>query len=194
MKILFATNNKGKLKEVRNLFENNDIAILSLEDIGFNEEIAETGITFEENAFIKADTVYRKFHLPVIADDSGLEVDHLGGRPGVYSARYAGENVTYEDNNRKLLSELKGFKPPHSARFICCAVYVDDKNRISVNGKLEGEIIKEFKGNNGFGFDPVFKPEGYNITLAEMELTEKNRISHRALAFNLLKSKLQNII
>ena len=194
MKIVFATNNKGKLREVKKLFENEKVQILSLKEIGFEQEIAETGTTFEENAFIKADTIFKIFQLPVIADDSGLEADQLDGRPGVYSARYAGENVTYEENNKKLLRELKHFEPPHPARFICCAVFVNATKRISVIGNLEGEIIREFRGNNGFGFDPVFKPEGYNITLAEMELSEKNAISHRAKAFNNLKSRLKNII
>lgn len=194
MKIVFATNNNGKLREVKKLFQNKAIEILSLKEIGFDEEIAETGKTFEENAFIKADTIFNKFKLPVIADDSGLEVDQLEGRPGVYSARYAGANVTYEDNNRKLLREIKEFNSPHLARFICCAVYVDEKNRISVEGRLEGEIIREFRGKNGFGFDPVFKPEGYEITLAEMELEEKNLISHRARAFQKLQRKIKELL
>lgn len=194
MKIIFATRNKGKLKEVQKIFGNEKFEIISLSELGFNDEIEETGTTFEENAFIKADTIFKKFKLPVIADDSGLAVDQLDGQPGIYSARYAGENATYEDNNKKLLKELENFTQPHYAKFVCCAVFVDEQNRITVNGDLKGEIITEFRGVNGFGFDPIFKPESYNITLAEMPLEEKNKISHRAKAFNLLKSKIEEII
>lgn len=194
MKIIFATRNKGKLKEVQKIFGNEKFEIISLSELGFNDEIEETGTTFEENAFIKADTIFKKYKLPVIADDSGLAVDQLDGQPGIYSARYAGENATYEDNNKKLLKELENFTQPHYAKFVCCAVFVDEQNRITVNGDLKGEIITEFRGVNGFGFDPIFKPESYNITLAEMPLEEKNKISHRAKAFNLLKSKIEEII
>ena len=148
----------GKLKEVRSIFSDTNLEIISLKEIGFNEDIEETGSTFEENAFIKADTIFKKYNLPVIADDSGLMVDQLNGEPGVYSARYAGENATYRDNNLKLISELENFPKPHFAKFVCCAVYVDRNKRESVFGELPGEIIKEFRGTNGFGFDPIFKP------------------------------------
>jgi XTP/dITP diphosphohydrolase len=194
MKVIFATGNKGKLREVKKIFETESFKIISLDELNFFEEIDETGSTFEENAFIKADTIFKKFRLPVIADDSGLAVDQLDGKPGVFSARYAGENVTYEDNNKKLLKELTNFPQPHYAKFVCCAVFVDEQNRIAVNGYLKGEIIKEFKGVNGFGFDPIFKPEGYSITLAEMSLEEKNKISHRSKAFNLLKNKMDDSV
>ncbi len=194
MKIIFATANKGKLKEVKNIFSDTEFEIISMNEVGFNEEIIEDGNTFEENAFIKADFIYKKFQIPVIADDSGLAVDQLNGEPGIYSARYAGKNVTYYDNNIKLLNELKNLPEPHLARFVCCAVFVNNGNRISVLGELPGKIIKEFKGENGFGFDPIFQPKGYKITLAEMKLEEKNKISHRAVAFNLLKEKMEEII
>jgi XTP/dITP diphosphohydrolase len=194
MKVIFATNNQGKLKEVRNIFEGTNFEIVSLKDIGFTEEIEETGTTFEDNAFIKADTIFNKFNVPVIADDSGLAVDQLEGRPGVYSARFAGKNATYEDNNLKLLEELKDFSQPHKAQFLCCAVFVDQKNRISVLGKLPGEIMREFKGDNGFGFDPIFKPDNAELSLAQIRLEEKNKISHRAKAFNNLKEEINKII
>jgi XTP/dITP diphosphohydrolase len=194
MKVIFATNNQGKLKEVRNIFEGTNFEIISLKDIGFTEEIEETGTTFEDNAFIKADTIFNKFNVPVIADDSGLAVDQLEGRPGVYSARYAGENATYEDNNLKLLEELKDFSQPHKAQFLCCAVFVDQKHKISVRGELTGEIMKEFKGDNGFGFDPIFKPDEFELSLAQMRLEEKNEISHRAKAFKNLKAEINKII
>ncbi len=194
MKIIFATGNKGKLKEVKKLFLDTEIEIISLNDLGFNEEIEETGKTFEENAFIKAETIYNKYKIPVIADDSGLIVELLDGQPGVYSARYAGENATYADNNKKLLKELELFPQPRFAKFVCCAVYVDNNNRITANGELQGEIIKEYKGENGFGFDPIFRPLNNPVTLAEMDLSEKNKISHRAKAFEKLKKEILKII
>ncbi len=189
-KVIFATNNLGKLKEVKSIFSDTNLEIISLKEIGFNEDIEETGSTFEENAFIKADTIFKEYNLPVIADDSGLKVDQLNGEPGVYSARYAGENVTYRDNNLKLISELENFTPPHYAKFVCCAVYVDGEKRESVMGELPGEIIKEFRGENGFGFDPIFVPKDTKLTLAEMGLYEKNKISHRAKAFTKLHERL----
>ncbi len=188
--ILFATGNKGKAKEVKQIFKNSGFDILSLSDISFKEEIIEDGETFEDNAFIKAKAIYDKFKVPVIADDSGLEVDQLGGRPGIHSARYAGENCTYDDNNRKLLDELKFFDEPHPARFVCCAIYYDGQNKIVESGELKGNIISEKKGDKGFGYDPVFVPENYDKTLAELELEEKNKISHRAAAFKKLKESL----
>ena len=190
MKIIFATGNKGKLKEVKKIFNNTDFEIISLAELGFTEEIEETGNTFEQNAFIKAETIFEKYKMPVIADDSGLMVEQLNGQPGVYSARYAGENATYEDNNKKLLYELNKFPQPHLAKFVCCAVFVNVKTRFSVTGELEGEIIKEYKGSNGFGFDPIFKPLEFEQTLAEMGIIEKNKISHRAKAFEKLKQKM----
>ena len=191
MDLIFATNNKGKLKEVRNIFGNTKFNIMSLADIGFSEDIEETGLTFEENAFIKADTIFQKYSVPVIADDSGLMVDQLNGEPGVYSARYAGENVTYTDNNNKILKNLENFSQPHLAKFLCCAVFVNANKRISVFGELVGEILKEFRGENGFGYDPIFKPTGFDNTLAEMKLELKNKISHRAIAFQKLSKELE---
>ncbi|MFZ1290728.1 MAG: RdgB/HAM1 family non-canonical purine NTP pyrophosphatase [Melioribacteraceae bacterium] len=193
MKFVFATGNKGKLSEVRNIFSDTKFEILSLEEIGFTEEIIEDGKSFEENSFIKADRIFSEFKIPVIADDSGLAVDQLNGEPGIYSARYAGENATYFDNNIKLLNELKNFSEPHLAKFLCFAVYVDDKNRISVLGELPGKIIKEFRGEHGFGYDPIFQPDEFDLTLAQMNLEDKNRISHRAKAFNSLKKKIEEV-
>jgi len=190
MEIIFATSNTGKLKEVRNIFSKSEIKIISLSELGFDEEIEETGSTFEQNAFIKAETIYEKYKISVMADDSGLAVEQLNNEPGVYSARYAGENATYADNNKKLKDELLSFQAPHYAQFVCCAVFVNENTRISVLEKLDGEIITEFKGKNGFGYDPIFKPRNSNITLAEMSLKNKNKISHRARAFNLLYEKI----
>ena len=193
MKIIFATGNKGKLKEVKDLFKSDDVEIVTPAELGFAEDIEENGDTFEKNAFIKADTIFKKFKYPVIADDSGLAVDQLNGEPGVYSARYAGENVTYADNNKKLLLELKDKPTPHLAKFICCAVFVSEQNRLAIQGELHGRIIDEFRGNNGFGYDPIFQPEGFAQTLAELPLEEKNKISHRSNAFNKLKQELNKL-
>lgn len=189
-KLIFATGNKGKAVEVKNLFKNSGIEVLTLHDFDNVPEIIEDADTFEGNAFIKAEIIFNRFGLPVVADDSGLEVEQLNNEPGVYSARYAGENCTYDDNNVKLLKELADKSQPHSARFICCAVFFDGEKRIVSLGELKGEIIKEKRGEHGFGYDPIFKPEGENRCLAEMALEEKNKISHRATAFQNLKMRM----
>ena len=132
--------------------------------------------------------------IPVIADDSGLAVDQLNGQPGVYSARYAGENASDRENNEKLVSQLKRLPSPHPARFISVAVYFEGNDYITASGELYGEIILNPKGHNGFGYDPLFVPEGYTSTLAEISFEEKNRISHRAKAFNKLKEKINRRI
>ena len=192
-KIIFGSGNKGKIKEVKHLFEGTDIGIVSLFELGNIPEIEENADTFEGNAKLKAETIFNIYKLPVIADDSGLVVEQLGGQPGIYSARYAGENATYADNNKKLLYELKNFSKPHKAKFVCSAVYYDGKDFISAFGEFKGEIIDEYRGKNGFGFDPLFLPESSNLTLAEMSKEEKNKISHRAKAFEILKKKLLSI-
>jgi len=189
-KIIFATGNKGKAEEVKKLFASDQIEILTLHDLMDVPEIIEDADTFEENALIKALTIRDKYNLPVFADDSGLQVQQLNGAPGVYSARYAGENCTFDDNNRKLIEELKSFDSPHLARFICCAVYVTKENTVVAFGELRGEIIDVFKGTKGFGYDPIFKPENSDRTLAEYSMVEKNLISHRGKAFTELKKKI----
>lgn len=192
MELIFATHNKNKLKEVKAIFESTNFIIKSLDEIGFNEEIEETGSTFEENALIKARKIFSLFHKPVIADDSGLMVDQLNGEPGVYSARFAGENCTYEDNNKKLLHILKSFPEPHYAKFVCCTAYIDSSNEIIEYGYLQGKIINQPKGINGFGYDPIFQPiePYYEKTLAELSPDEKNQISHRSKSFGKLKNHL----
>jgi len=159
--------------------------------LGEVPEIIEDGDTFEANSFIKAKAIFDSQKKPVIADDSGLEIEQLENRPGVYAARYAGENCTYEDNNIKVINELKDFPEPHRARFVCCAVYYDGQNKEVSFGYLRGKIIKEFRGQNGFGYDPIFIPDGFDKTLSEMNIEEKNKMSHRAEAFNDLRNKLQ---
>ncbi len=189
-KIIFASGNKGKIKEVKNIFKETDFEIISLYDLGEVPEIIEDGETFEENSLKKAMEINKIHKLPTVADDSGLSVDQLDGKPGVYSARYAGENCTYDDNNKKILQELNSYQEPHSASFICCAVYYDGKDKYKTIGELPGKIIKEFRGKNGFGYDPIFIPDGFDVTLAEMSVDEKNKISHRSRAFNKLKKIL----
>jgi XTP/dITP diphosphohydrolase len=189
-KLIFATGNKGKITEVKGLFEKSEFEIISLYDLGNVIDIEETGVTFYENSLIKAKTIYDIYKVPVIADDSGLEIEQLNGRPGVYSARYAFEGCTYEDNNNKVLLELKDLPTPHNAAFVCCALYYDGDNVIHEFGKVCGRMIMEKRGVKGFGFDPIFVPDGYEITLAEFALEEKNKISHRSRAFEALKKRL----
>ena len=190
MKIIFATQNKGKAAEAKAIFADSSIEIISLYDLGNNINVEEHGTTFRENAFIKAKAVFDIYKVPVVADDSGLAIEQLEGRPGVYSARYAGENCTYEDNNLKVIDELKDFPEPHRAKFISYAVYYDGKNEIEAIGELPGYIIKEQRGTNGFGYDPIFIPDGFEKTISEMDFEEKNKISHRARSFTVLKEKL----
>lgn len=189
-KLIFATGNKGKLKEVQKIFADTEFEIVSLYDLGDVPEIEENGITYAENALIKAKAIFEIHKLPVIADDSGLSVEQLNGEPGVFSARYAGENCTYDDNNKKLIKELEKFEQPHFAKFVCSAVFFNGKEIISTFGEFNGEIISEFKGEHGFGYDPIFVPQNSNRTLAEFTSEEKNKVSHRAIAFEKLKEKL----
>jgi len=189
-KIIFASRNEGKVKEVRHILNDLDAKILSLNDVGFNEEIHETADTFEENAKIKAEIIYNAFKLPTIADDSGLVAIQLKNEPGVYSARYAGENSTDEENNKKLLKRLKSFPEPHKGKFVCAAVYYFGADFIVAMGEIVGTIINEPRGTNGFGYDPLFLPDGYDKTTAELPSEIKNKISHRYKAFNQLKKHL----
>ena len=189
-KIIFATKNKGKAGEVNHIFNDPDINIISLADIGDPIEIEETGSTFEENALIKAKQVFERFKLPTIADDSGLVVDQLNGAPGIYSSRYAGEDGNDSANNEKLLKELKDYPHPHMAKFVCAAVYYDGEETITSEGEIKGRIIDEERGTNGFGYDPLFVPENYNKTSAELDPGVKNRISHRYHAFIKLKNQI----
>jgi len=189
-KIIFASKNEGKVKEVRYILNGLNAEIISLNDVGFKEEIPETADTFEGNAKIKAETIFNMFKIPTIADDSGLVASQLGSEPGVYSARYAGENATDEENNKKLIERLKSFPEPHKAKFICAAVYYFGTDFKFAIGEISGQIIKEPRGTNGFGYDPLFLPDGYDKTSAELPPEIKNKISHRYKAFNQLKEYL----
>ncbi|MCX6151893.1 MAG: RdgB/HAM1 family non-canonical purine NTP pyrophosphatase [Ignavibacteriales bacterium] len=191
--LVFASSNPGKIIEVRKIFDGGDFHIISLLDLNDVPEIVEDGLTFEENAKKKATIIYEKYMLPTIADDSGLVVEQLNGAPGVISARYSYEGCTYDENNKKLLKELSMFSPPHKAKFVCCAVYIDEKKYYSALGEVKGIIINEARGKLGFGYDPIFLPDGYDKTLAELNLDEKNKISHRAKAFKKLSKLVFNL-
>lgn len=189
-KILIATTNKGKLNDVKEIFKNLDVEILSFLDFNDYPDVEETGSTFLENAELKAKAAFQKFGIPSIGDDSGLEAFQLNGEPGIYSARYAGENADDEQNNLKLIAKLSELPEPHPGRFVCAAVYYDGKDFKSAIGEIGGNIIKSPRGKNGFGYDPLFIPAGYDITTAEMSHEEKNTISHRMNAFRQLKKYL----
>ncbi len=191
-KLIFATKNRGKLNEVKNIFSDTEFEITSLLDLNYEFTIEETEKTFEANARKKAEEVYSLYKIPVIADDSGIEVEQLSG-PGVYSARYAGENATDEENNQKLLHELRKYPEPYSAKYVCCAVYYNGNNFITEFGEIKGKIIMKGRGTNGFGYDPLFLPGGYRQTMAELSPEIKNGISHRGQAFNKLKKKIKLI-
>jgi XTP/dITP diphosphohydrolase len=188
--IIFASRNKGKIQEVKDILVDTGLHIISLLDLNDHEDIIEDGLTFEENAVKKASHVFNKYKIPVIADDSGLVVDQLNGQPGVHSARYSGLNATDDQNNLKLIEELKHHSEPHPAHYICSAVYYYGDNYLTAEGKEIGIIILNPRGTNGFGYDPLFIPENYSVTMAELDSKEKNKISHRAKAFNELKKKL----
>jgi XTP/dITP diphosphohydrolase len=183
-KLILATNNIHKIAEMQAILEGLDLEILSARDFPDFPEAEETGETLVENAALKALAVWNKYHLPAVADDTGLEVDYLGGAPGVYSARFAGPACSFADNNRKLLSLLNNVPDEErNARFRCVISFIDHKGELySVQGILEGSIAAFPRGKQGFGYDPVFVVKGTGKTLAEYPASEKNRISHRNLA------------
>lgn len=190
MEIVFATNNQNKLLEVRALV-GSEIQIKSLTEIGCEEEIPETGVTFQENASQKSHFILNHYHLPCFADDSGLLVEALGGEPGVYSARYSGSRDMNE-NIDFLLKKLKGV-PNREAYFITLISLLIDGKELFFEGRIAGEITTERRGENGFGYDPVFVPKGYSKTFAEMSDQEKNEISHRGIAVKKLVTFLNNL-
>ena len=180
--IMIATKNKGKLREFKSILADAYDDILSLDDFDDIPDIKETGLSFRENAFIKAKTISDFLGIDAIGDDSGLVVDALGGDPGIYSARYAGEGASDDNNNEKLLSELKG-KKNREARFVCCiALVLISGIQEFFEGECSGQIIQEKRGESGFGYDPVFYVPQYGKTMAELGSEVKNRISHRAIA------------
>lgn len=178
--LVFATNNAHKLQEVAAKIDG-QIKLLSLDDIGCFDDIVETGLTFRENASIKSRYIHDKYKLDCFGDDSGLEIDALNGEPGVYSARYAGEHGNHEANINKVLINLKN-TTNRKARFRTVISLIWNGEEHFFEGVVEGVIRNEKSGTKGFGYDPIFQPEGYEITFAEMSLEEKNKISHRARA------------
>ena len=180
MKLVFATNNSNKIKEVSNLISN-QIEIMSLKDIGCKEDIVESENTIIDNAILKANYIKNNSGYDCFADDTGLEVDFLNGRPGVYSKRFAGENSTDELNMEKLLECMKESNN-RNARFRTVIALNINNQVITFTGVCEGEILKQRRGNNGFGYDPVFLPKGYNNSFGEMSIIDKNKIAHRSKA------------
>lgn len=191
-KIVVATQNIDKQKEIYSLLKDLNINVLGMEYFPEIEDIEETGLTLIENSFIKSKTVNQITGLACLADDTGLEVDVLNGAPGVFSARYAGENPTYDDNVRKLLFELQDTPENlRTARFRSVISYVDSENEFYDEGTIEGRITLESSGVDGFGYDSVFVPNSYEKTFAEMSKERKNKISHRAIALNKMKKRLK---
>lgn len=178
--LVFATNNKHKLEELNNAIGDSFI-IKSLKEIGFDGDIEEPFETLEENALAKSSFIHKKYNVNCFADDTGLEISALNGKPGVYSARYAGEACSFEDNMKKVLKNMKG-KEDRSARFRTVISLILDKKEYSFSGTVEGEILKTKHGEEGFGYDPIFRPNGYKESFAQMPLSLKNKISHRGKA------------
>ena len=191
MELIFASGNAHKIKEL-NAKAPDGIRIISMRERGFEGEIEEPGATLEENAKIKAEHIHDLYGEDVFADDSGLEVDALDGAPGVYSARYAGPGCTFEDNNRKLIGALEG-ETNRNACFRTVIHLIHNGEHHTFEGRINGIIEHEFKGTDGFGYDPIFRPDGYDRTFAEMTLDEKNKISHRAKAVEKLIGFLQTL-
>lgn len=194
MRLIIATKNQGKLREIKAILKGVKIKVVSLQQLRRQFRIREDGKTFTDNAIKKAMAVSRYYRNDYIAaDDSGLEVEYLGGKPGVFSKRYAGRDATDLKNNRKLLHQLKGTKKSRrAAHFRCCVALVKDSKVIKIfEGKISGLISEEMKGANGFGYDPLFYLCRYQKTVAQLPLSHKNKISHRSKSFNKLKKYLK---
>ena len=193
--IVLATHNKDKREELQEALSEFTLEILSLNDFPFIGEIEEVGQTLLENSSIKAKTVHNLTQLPVIADDTGLEVEALNGAPGIYSARYAGEDVTYEDNVNKLLAEMENIPLENrKAQFRTVISFVDKDRELWTEGTIKGIIVETTKGKNGFGYDPVFFVPELEKTFSELSIGEKNKISHRGLAMKKFRILLREYI
>ena len=192
-KMIFATGNEGKMREVRMILGDLGAEILSLKEAGIQAEAEENGTTFEENAVIKAKEIMEKTGALVLADDSGLEVDALNGEPGIYSARYMGHETSYHIKNKNLIERLEGKTgEDRSARFVCAiAACFPDGRVLTTRGTMEGQIGYEEKGENGFGYDPIFYLPEYQCYSGELPLEEKNKLSHRGKALRLMKEQLE---
>lgn len=198
-KIIFATGNVGKMREVKEILRDMDVEVLSMKEAGIETEIEEDGSTFEENAVIKARAVAAaagQSGAIVLADDSGLEIDCLNKEPGIYSARYLGENTSYTVKNQNLIDRLKGVPDSErTARFVCViAAALPDGEVITARGVIEGRIDHEEKGSGGFGYDPIFYVPELGRTTAQLDMEEKNRVSHRARALNAMKTELKKVL
>lgn len=194
-KFIVATRNKGKLKEIKEILAGMPYEVISMEAAGYDKEIKETGLTFEDNALLKARQVYDALGEIVMADDSGLEVDYLDGAPGIYSSRFAGENASDAERINKLLKMLEGVKfKDRKARFVSSiAVVFSDDLSFVVRGTCEGYIASKPEGDNGFGYDPIFCLPEYGKTMAQLDSDEKNRISHRGKALKLMLKELKRV-
>ena len=190
--MIFATGNEGKMKEVRMILEDLGLPVLSLKDAGITADVEENGTTFEENAQIKAKAIMEMTGALVLADDSGLEVDALDKEPGIYSARYMGHDTSYHIKNQNIIDRLEGkVGEERSARFVCAiAAAFPDGRVLTTRGTMEGQIGYEEKGENGFGYDPIFYLPEYQCYSAELSLEEKNKLSHRGKALRLMKERL----
>ena len=201
-KLIIASNNQGKINEIKKVIKDMPINVFSLKDIGLDIDVEEDGITFEENAKKKSEEIYKELikkgenNFIVMSDDSGLEVEYLNGEPGVYSARYAGEHGNDKKNNEKLLLNLKGVSYDNrSARFVCQLALINDKNIYkSVTGTVNGYILEEERGYDGFGYDPLFLYEPLNKTFAELTIDEKNDISHRGIALKKISAVIKEFL
>jgi len=191
MELVFATNNKHKLEEIQKAI-GNKFTIKSLKDIGFSGDIPETHETLEENALEKSHYILDRYNVDVFADDTGLEIEALNGEPGVYSARYAGESCNFNDNMDKVLQKLEGVEN-RKARFRTVISLILNNKEYQFEGIVNGKITKTKHGVEGFGYDPIFRPEGYNETFAEMSIELKNEISHRGRAVKKLVEFLNKI-
>ena len=189
MQICFATNNKGKLQEIKALLDGK-VTIVSLQEIGCNEELPETRSTIEGNSLQKAEFVWENYGVSCFADDTGLEVEALNGEPGVYSARYAGPDCSPEDNMVLILEKMKG-QANRKALFRTCITLILDGVVHQFEGNVTGALLEKKQGEKGFGYDPIFKPEGQGKSFAEMTMEEKNSISHRAIAVKALVAFLK---
>ena len=188
-KIVFATTNEGKVKEIKEILGDFPIEVVSMKEMGITADIEENGATFEENSLIKARALVKLTGIPALADDSGLEVDYLNGEPGIYSARYLGRDIDYDYKNNYIIDKLSGAKgEERSARFVCViSLVLPDGREFVERGVVEGLIGYEQKGENGFGYDPIFYLPEYGKTSAELPPEEKNRISHRGKALTAMK-------
>jgi len=193
VKIVFATGNKDKLREVREILADMDVEVVSMKEEGILVDIVEDGKTFEENATIKASTIAKHTDAIVLADDSGLEVDYLNKEPGIYSARYMGEDTSYTIKNQAILDRLEGVeKKDRTARFVCAiAAVLPDKRVLVTRQTMEGTIGFASDGENGFGYDPIFVPDGYDCSSAAISPEEKNEISHRGKALRAMRDLLK---